>query len=156
MRLRIASVGRAKGGPEAALVSDYMARASKAGRALGLGPVDLLEIDERKAQGKTAQAEALLRACPDGAFLIALDERGDTPTSPKFAQWLATARDAGRRDAVFLIGGADGLEPDLVARCDKVLSFGRLVWPHMLARAMLSEQIYRATQILSGTPYHRV
>lgn len=133
-----------------------MARASKAGRALGLGPVDLLEIDERKAQGKTAQAEALLRACPDGAFLIALDERGDTPTSPKFAQWLATARDVGRRDAVFLIGGADGLAPDLVARCDKVLSFGRLVWPHMLARAMLSEQIYRATQILSGTPYHRV
>lgn len=156
MRLRIAAVGRAKGGPEAALVSDYIKRTGKSGRPLGLGPVELSEIDERKAQGKAAQAEALRRACPEGAVLIALDERGDTVTSPQFTDWIAKARDSGAREVCFLIGGADGLDPALAAECRHVLSFGRLVWPHMLARAMLAEQIYRATQILAGTPYHRV
>lgn len=154
--MHIVSVGRAKSGPESDLVDDYMARAGKTGRALGLGPVTLTEIDERKAQGKPAQAAALLRAAPDGALRIALDERGDTVTSPQFARWLAQARDAGRRDAVLMIGGADGLDPDLVAQSDKVLSFGRMVWPHMLVRVMVAEQVYRATQILAGTPYHRV
>jgi 23S rRNA (pseudouridine1915-N3)-methyltransferase len=156
VKVRIVAVGRAKAGPEAALAADYMARAGKAGRALGLGPVELSEIDERKAHGKAAQADALRRACGDGAYLIAMDERGAAATSPDFADWLAGARDAGRREAALLIGGADGLDPALVAECDRVLSFGRMVWPHMLVRAMLAEQVYRATQILAGTPYHRV
>ena len=155
MKLRIAAVGRARKSPEADLVSDYLMRATKAGRPLGLGPVEVVEIDERKAQTKSTQADALRRACPSGALGIALDERGNMVTSPNFASWLAQGRDAGRRDAVFLIGGADGHPPDLVGEADHVLSLGRLDWPHMLARAMLAEQIYRATQILSGTPYHR-
>jgi len=76
--------------------------------------------------------------------------------SPEFARLLARWRDEGRTGAAFLIGGADGLAPDLVARADLRLSFGRMVWPHMLARAMLAEQLYRAASILAGSPYHRV
>ncbi|MGR3540647.1 MAG: 23S rRNA (pseudouridine(1915)-N(3))-methyltransferase RlmH, partial [Hasllibacter sp.] len=94
-------------------------------------------------------------AVPGGAAIVALDERGRAMTSPDFAGWLARARDDGARDCAFLIGGADGLDPPLRDRADLVLSFGPMVWPHMLARAMLAEQLYRATQILAGTPYHR-
>ena len=75
--------------------------------------------------------------------------------SPDFAQGLAAWRDQGLGDVAFLIGGADGLDPDLRVSCDAALSFGKMVWPHMLARAMLTEQLYRAVTILAGSPYHR-
>ena len=75
--------------------------------------------------------------------------------SPDFAARLGRWRDDGRPDATFLIGGADGLDPALVARADVVLSFGAMVWPHMLVRVMLAEQLYRAATILAGGPYHR-
>ena len=87
---------------------------------------------------------------------MALDERGRTLTSPEFAATLARWRDAGRSEVAFVLGGADGIDPTLRDRADLVLSFGAMVWPHMLARVMLSEQIYRAATILSGSPYHRV
>ena len=87
---------------------------------------------------------------------MALDERGQMLSSPELAQRIADWRDAGRQDLAFVIGGADGLVPALRDRADLALSFGRLVWPHMLVRVMLAEQIYRAATILSGSPYHRV
>jgi 23S rRNA (pseudouridine1915-N3)-methyltransferase len=87
--------------------------------------------------------------------LVALDERGQMLSSPELAQRIADWRDAGRQDLAFVIGGADGLAPALRDRADLALSFGRLVWPHMLVRVMLAEQIYRAATILSGSPYHR-
>lgn len=86
---------------------------------------------------------------------MALDERGKLFTSPEFAARLSDWRDEGRSDIAFLIGGADGLDPNLRGRADVTLSFGKMVWPHMLARVMLAEQIYRATSILAGAPYHR-
>jgi 23S rRNA (pseudouridine1915-N3)-methyltransferase len=76
-------------------------------------------------------------------------------TSPDLAALLARWRDGGRQDAVFLIGGADGLDPSLRDKADAAEAFGRMVWPHMLVRVMLAEQIYRAATILSGSPYHR-
>ena len=76
-------------------------------------------------------------------------------SSPDFADLLARWRDDGTRDAAFVIGGADGLDPTLRAEADIALSFGRMVWPHMLARVMLCEQLYRAASILAGAPYHR-
>jgi 23S rRNA (pseudouridine1915-N3)-methyltransferase len=94
-------------------------------------------------------------AVPKGALLAALDERGETLDSPGLAAMLRRAAEAGRRDLAFAIGGADGLDPDLRDHADRVISFGRLVWPHMLVRAMLAEQLYRAASILAGTPYHR-
>ncbi len=155
MRLTIIAVGRLKSGPEAALVDDYLARANQAGRVLALGPSTVTEIDERKLCGRDDADSRLLAALPDGATAIALDERGKTLTSPDFATLLAGLRDRGVAETAFLIGGADGHGNAVRQRADRVLSFGPMVWPHMLARVMLAEQIYRAVSILGGGPYHR-
>ena len=157
MRIRIAAVGRmAARSPEAALVEDYLTRFAQTGRALGLGPATVAEVEDRRGGGKPAEAALLSRQVPDGAAIIALDERGRTLSSPDFAAALARFRDQGRPEAVCLIGGADGLDPALRDRADLVLSFGAMVWPHMLVRVMLAEQLYRAATILAGGPYHRV
>lgn len=153
MRLTLAAVGRLRAGPEKALVDDYLARFAKAGRPLGLPPVDLSEVDARGA-GTAAEADLLRRAAPKGALLCVLDERGERLSSPDLAARLAGWRD-GARDVAFLIGGADGLDPGLRAEAGFALSFGAMVWPHALARAMLAEQLYRAATILGGGPYHR-
>lgn len=103
----------------------------------------------------TAEADLLRRAIPKGATLWVLDERGAQMTSPDFAERLAAQRDAGQGDLAICIGGADGLAPDLRGEAALALSLGRMVWPHMLARVMLAEQLYRAASILAGSPYHR-
>ncbi len=156
MRVHILAVGRMKSGPEAILVSDYQTRFNRTGRALGLGPMTVVEVDDRKGGGQMGEATALRAAMPKGAMTVALDERGKVMTSPEFAKLLAKWRDQGCRDLAFLIGGADGLAPDLRDGCDHAISFGKMVWPHMLARAMLAEQLYRGAGILAGSPYHRV
>ena len=102
-----------------------------------------------------AEAALLERTVPSGALLVTLDERGRTMSSPDFAGLLARWRDAGRQEAAFLIGGADGLAPALRDTADQSISFGQMVWPHMLVRVMLAEQLYRAASILAGAPYHR-
>lgn len=150
----IAAVGRAGSGPEATLAADYCDRFGRLGRGLGLGPLTIVEVDTRKARSPEAEAAALARALPAGP-LCALDERGCTLTSPQFAALLAHWRDAGHAAAGFAIGGANGLDPGLRDRADTVLSLGPMVWPHLLVRAMLCEQLYRAAAILAGTPYHR-
>ncbi|MTH34696.1 23S rRNA (pseudouridine(1915)-N(3))-methyltransferase RlmH [Paracoccus limosus] len=155
MRMVIAAVGRLRNGPEAALIADYLDRHAKAGRALGLPPVTLAEVEDKRGGGMEAEAPLLERAIPAGAALVVLDERGKLLSSPEFAEVIAGWRDQAR-DIVFVIGGADGISPQLRDRADLAISFGRMVWPHMLARVMLAEQIYRATTILSGSPYHRV
>ena len=148
-------MGRLKSGPEATMVADYLKRAGAAGRGLGLGPIDLIEIDERKARDSATQSSQLLGKISSGAIVVALDERGETLTSPKFAKLIARERDDGAPEMAFLIGGADGHDASLRSAAKHRLSFGPMVWPHMLARVMLSEQIYRAVGILAGTPYHR-
>ena len=156
LRVRIAAVGRLAGrAPEAALIQDYLGRFAQTGRALGLGPAEVIEVEDRRGGGKSAEAALLSRQIPEGAAVIALDERGRLLSSPDLAAALARFRDDGRSDAVFLIGGADGLDPALRDRADLMLSFGAMVWPHMLARVMLAEQLYRAATILAGSPYHR-
>ena len=155
MRVHILAVGRMKSGPEATLVRDYRTRFDRTGRALGLGPLRLAEVDDRKGGGMTAESALLSGAIPGAAKTVALDQRGRVASSPEFSEMLARWRDQGCRDLAFLIGGADGLAADLRARADMTLSFGSMVWPHMLARVMLAEQLYRAAGILAGTPYHR-
>ena len=155
MRLTIAAVGRLRAGPELSLIDDYLARAGKAGRALALGPFDVHEIDERKAQNKTAQSARLIEAIPSGAVSVALDERGKTLNSPDFSQMIARVRDSGCPEMVFLIGGADGLDRPARDAASHRISLGPMVWPHMLVRVMLAEQLYRAVSILAGSPYHR-
>lgn len=155
MRVHVCAVGRLRTGPERALIDDYTTRFDRTGRGLGLGPLTITEVEDRRGGGMEAEATLLDRAIPRGAVVVALDERGQVMGSPEFADRLAGWRDSGRADVAFLIGGADGLAPDLRARADLALSFGRMVWPHMLARVMLAEQLYRAASILAGSPYHR-
>lgn len=155
MRLHLCAVGRLRAGPERALLDDYLQRFDRTGRPLGLGPAAEHEVEDRKGGGPAAEAALLGRAVPPGAALAVLDERGRLLSSPELAETLARWRDGGRQDAAFVIGGADGVDPALRDRADLVLSFGPMVWPHMLARVMLSEQLYRAATILGGRPYHR-
>jgi len=155
MKVTLCAVGKLRKSPELELISDYLERFGKAGRAIGLGPASVIEVEDKKNLGMEAEAALLERALPAGAVLVVLDERGEGVSSPEFAGKLAGWRDAGR-DVAFVIGGADGIAPGLRARADWALSFGRMVWPHMMVRVMLSEQLYRAGQILAGTPYHRV
>jgi 23S rRNA (pseudouridine1915-N3)-methyltransferase len=155
LRLTIVAVGRLKAGPEAALAADYLARFERAGRPLGLGPARVIEVEDRRGGGRPAEGALLAAAVPKGAFVTALDERGETLDSIAFATMLGRAAEDGRRDWAFAIGGADGLDPGFRARADRLLSFGPMVWPHLLVRAMLAEQLYRAASILAGTPYHR-
>ena len=154
MKVRIAAVGRLRSGAEAELIADYQTRFDRTGRALGLGPLDIREVEAKKG-GMEAEADLLRKAAADARPIIALDERGKTLTSPQFAEQLARWRDDGAPEACFLIGGADGLSPALRDEADHKLSFGKMVWPHMLARVMLVEQLYRAASILAGSPYHR-
>lgn len=156
MRLHLCAVGRLRSGPERVLVDDYLDRLGKTGRALGLGPVSEHEVEDKRGGGMAAEGELLARAVPAGAVLCILDERGQRLTSPEFAAQLAKWRDNGRQDAAFVIGGADGIDPSLRARANLAISFGAMVWPHMLVRVMLAEQLYRAATILAGSPYHRV
>ena len=153
MKLAIAAIGKPGRGPEALLAADYAARATAAGRALGLGPLELIDLEPRKS-GKAPEAELLLAAA-EGAHLIACDERGKTYGSRPFADHIAVLRDRGERRLVFAIGGADGLDASVLAAAASTLAFGPQTWPHALARVMLAEQLYRAVTILSGSPYHR-
>ncbi|WP_127901190.1 23S rRNA (pseudouridine(1915)-N(3))-methyltransferase RlmH [Solirhodobacter olei] len=155
MRVHICAVGRLRAGPERELVQDYLTRFDRTGRPLGLGPAILAEVEDKKGGGMEAEAALLARAVPSGALTCLLDERGKSLKSPDFADQLGRWRDAGRQDVAFLIGGADGLAPELRQGADFAISFGRMVWPHLLARVMLTEQLYRAATILAGSPYHR-
>ena len=159
MKVTIAAIGRMKSGPEADLLDTYLTRARQQGRQAGLSAVSVTEFAESRKPDATArkaeEAHAMLGACPPGATIVALDERGQTLTSPKFAELLNKSAEAGVRDLAFVIGGADGLDAGLRDEADKRLSFGPMVWPHMLARVMLAEQLYRAASILAGSPYHR-
>lgn len=156
MRLAVIAVGRV-GAREAerSLFEDYQIRFNQIARPLALGPLCEIEVEDRKNLGREAEAVLLERAVPAGAVIVALDERGREVSSPEFAALIARWRDDGAADLAFLIGGADGIAPRLRDRAHHVLSLGRMVWPHRLVRAMLSEQIYRAATILSGKPYHR-
>ena len=154
MRVSLCVVGRLRGGPERELLDDYLTRFDRTGRALGLGPINVIEVDAKKG-GMEAEAALLRKAIPKGALIVIMDERGKVMTSPEFANKMADWRDNSQRDLAFIIGGADGIAPDLRAEADFAISFGKMVWPHMLVRVMLSEQLYRAASILSNGPYHR-
>jgi 23S rRNA (pseudouridine1915-N3)-methyltransferase len=157
MRLLLAAVGRLKHGPEAELVADYAQRIRRSGRALGFAEFSIVEIDapERDSKNRILKEGELLLERTEGAFRIALDERGKSKSSAEFAELLARRRDEGRPSCAFLIGGADGLADSVKAACPAAISFGRATFPHLLVRVMLCEQIYRAMTILSGHPYHR-
>jgi 23S rRNA (pseudouridine1915-N3)-methyltransferase len=154
VRIAILAVGRLGRSPEALLSRDYVDRADANGRSHGLHPVELIEIHSRKP-GRDAEAGAILAAIDGGDRLVACDERGATFTSRRFAEWIVDKRDRGATRLAFVIGGADGLAPAVLEAAHERLAFGAQTWPHALARVMLAEQIYRATTLVAGGPYHR-
>lgn len=153
MKIAVVAIGRLPRSPETELVKLYAERATASGRALGLGPVEVIEVESRKP-GKAAEAEALRSHLAD-SHVVACDERGKARPSRAFAEEIGALRDRGVRRLVFVIGGADGLDAELVRAAQGTLAFGPQTWPHAMARAMLTEQIYRAVSILAGSPYHR-
>jgi 23S rRNA (pseudouridine1915-N3)-methyltransferase len=155
MRIHLLAVGRLRAGPERDLVDDYRTRFNRSGRPLGLGPLVEVEVEDKRGLGMGAEADLLARVLPAGALLVVLDERGAAMSSPEFAAQLARWRDGGRQDLALVIGGADGIDPALREKADAALSLGRMVWPHLLVRVMIAEQLYRAATILGGGPYHR-
>ncbi len=159
MRIVVAAVGRLKQGPERELSERYRKRAADAGRRLGFRGVEIVEIRESKARESDKrmieESIALATVVPEGAVTIVLDERGENLDSLEFTREIMRWRDAGRPEAVFVIGGADGLAANLRERADLLLAFGAATWPHQLVRIMLLEQLYRAATLLAGHPYHR-
>lgn len=151
MRLTIAAVGRVRDGPLQALYNDYVRRLT--------WPLALKEVEERRkltpARRIEAESRLLAGAVPDGAVIVTLDQRGKPLSSEDFAARLGRWQDDGVGDIAFVIGGADGLDPSWRRRASLVLSLGPMTWPHLLARVMLAEQLYRAQSILAGHPYHR-
>lgn len=158
MRVLVAAIGRLRAGPEADLVNDYAARIRASGRSVGLHPFDIIEVEAPRGLDGVKRQEresAQLIEAAAGAFVVALDERGETMSSEAFASLIARKRDDGAAAIAFVVGGADGHHPSLAARAAHSIAFGRATFPHMLVRVMLVEQIYRAVTILSGHPYHR-
>jgi 23S rRNA (pseudouridine1915-N3)-methyltransferase len=159
MRLIVAAVGRLKDGAERELLERYRNRFGELGKRLGLNPVTWHELSE--SRGATAakrcaeEGAALLKLARDADSIIALDERGKTMTSRAFAQLLGKIRDGGAGTLAILVGGPDGLAPDVREAAHAKLSLGAMTLPHGLARIVLAEQLYRAATILAGHPYHR-
>jgi 23S rRNA (pseudouridine1915-N3)-methyltransferase len=159
LRLLILAVGQSRGTPEGAMTEDYAGRARAFGKRYGFTAVSVEEVSVsklRESRGRMeAEGEKLADRIPQGAHVILLDARGKGMTSDAFAEMLGAMRDAGARDMVFIIGGPDGLVLPSHVKAGRSLAFGPQTWPHLMVRAMLSEQIYRALTILGGHPYHR-
>jgi 23S rRNA (pseudouridine1915-N3)-methyltransferase len=138
LKLHIVARGKIGRCPEAELIDRYAKRIS--------WPLQISELPEKGGKAPLLPAQSII---------IALDETGAQLGSVAFAQYLGNARDSGIKEARFLIGAADGLSDNERASAALLMSFGRATWPHMLARAMLVEQLWRATAIIAGHPYHR-
>lgn len=152
MHIHICAISKMKKkSPEEALINEYVKKTR--------WPILIKEFEEKRAltgdQLKTAESELLLASVPAGAKIIALDEGGELLSSRELAAKISTWQDDGVSDVVFLIGGANGHADSVKKRADLKLSFGRMTMPHMLARVVLAEQIYRVKSILDGHPYHR-
>ncbi|HEX2136118.1 MAG TPA: 23S rRNA (pseudouridine(1915)-N(3))-methyltransferase RlmH [Microvirga sp.] len=158
MRLAVIAVGRLKDGPERELTERYFERGQGLGRSLGLAPVQFVELPESRARredDRRAEEAAALLERAGSAVLIAFDERGRSPTSDAFAARIKRWRDEGRAALACVIGGPDGLAPEVRERADLVVSFGALTLPHQIVRVLVVEQLYRALTIILGHPYHR-
>ena len=159
MRLVVIAIGRLKQGPERELAERYLKRFDDIGRKLGFHGLEIHEIPENRARDAATriaeEATAILAAIPAKSVLVALDQLGDNVDSAAFARHLGRWRDESVANTIFVIGGADGLSPELRRMAKFRMAFGSATWPHQMVRVMLLEQVYRAATILAGHPYHR-
>ena len=150
MNIQILAPGRLKAGAHKDLFDDYLKRMDW---NISIHELDSKHKDQIKIH--TDECAQILDRIEPQNFVIALDERGKSISSREMAAHIQTLQNSGQAGIQFLIGGADGLNDTIRARANLLLSFGKQTWPHMLARVMLLEQIYRAQQILKNHPYHR-
>ncbi len=159
MRLLIAAVGKLKDDEERGICERYAKRLAVTGKPVGFGPLDIVELNESRAEAagarKADEAQRLLKAASTATLKIALDEHGRHFASDVFAKLLGKHADSGVKTCVFLIGGPDGHGDEVLNAADFKLSLGAFTLPHGLARVILIEQLYRAATILTGHPYHR-
>lgn len=151
MRIRVICIGLLKDSAELTLIQTYKKRFH--------WQLDIMEIPPKKGlSGQTLkeyEAKQILNLVPNESTLIALDERGVSFSSPDFAKIISQYQNQGQSTLYFCIGGADGLHESIRERANQLICFGKMTWPHMLARVLLIEQLYRAQQILSNHPYHK-
>ena len=155
MKITIRAAGLIKSGPERELIDDYLKRSRGIARNLGITDVSESAVDTRGAKSRAIETENILAPHNSGDILVILDERGKAITSRQMAAQIARWRDDGQRHVMIAIGGADGFEPSALPQNVVKWSFGNQTWPHKLVRVMITEQVYRALSILSGSPYHR-
>lgn len=159
MKVQIIAVGRMKAGPESDLAGKYFERFGKAAQGVGLGLEKILELPESRAPDsvlrRQEEGRAILERISAHVPVMALDERGKASGSVAFSKWLSGHRDQRGGGVCLVLGGPDGLDEAVRQRAEIVWSFGQMTWPHQLARIMLAEQLYRASSILAGHPYHR-
>ncbi len=159
MVIDIVAVGRLKTGPESELCARYLRRAIRTGPAAGFSGFAVQEVSESRARTaaarKSDEAAALGKALRHSDEIVVLDENGPAVTTQRFAADLRRAADSGKRRLSFVIGGADGLAPELLRRADRTVAFGAFTWPHQIVRILLAEQLYRAMTIFTKHPYHR-
>lgn len=152
MKTSLVAVGRIREPNYRAVCAEY------AGRIARFAPFNMHEVKEARGleglQAARAEAPRLLKQLPEGVWAVSLDERGRQMTSVELARWLEKLRDRGTRQLAFVVGGAWGFDPTIVARCNESLRLSSMTLPHELARVVLLEQYYRAWTILRGLPYH--
>lgn len=144
LKIDVIAVGKLKNGPFYELLQEYQKRIRWK-----------LTVHELEAETQEAEIARITARLDNDAIIIAMDERGNGLKSIDFADTINRFQESGTDHIQFIIGGADGLNDDIRGRANLLLSFGQQTWPHMLARIMLLEQIYRAQQIIAGHPYHR-
>ena len=154
MKIIICASGRLRNSPELSLLKKYQVRSEKIGKLINFSSINILEYDAAK-WNKLLTNGTLLKSFSSKSYKVLLDERGNFFSSTSFAEIIRRQRDNGAEELVFFVGGADGIPDGLSTKFDEILSFGKMVWPHFLARVMLMEQIYRTSTILAGLPYHK-
>ncbi len=150
VRIDVIAAGRLRKGPYWELGQEYEKRIR--------WPLTVYEIESKYTDPRTVredEARKIREHLKDNAFVVVLDERGGGLRSLDFAKTIEKLQNNGESHIQFIIGGADGLTDETRSRANLLLSFGQQTWPHLLARVMLLEQVYRAQQILAGHPYHR-
>ncbi len=155
MNISLIAVGRMSNCPEANLVQKYKERFDKLSPLIGMKPLKIIEIDERKFRTPSVQARKIREKLEAETCVFLFGEKGKSLSSKEFSKFLSKQRDLGVRQQIFIIGGAFGLCPSLEKDSNGILSLGKMVWPHFLARVLVVEQIYRAASLITGGGYHK-
>ncbi|MDG2097802.1 MAG: 23S rRNA (pseudouridine(1915)-N(3))-methyltransferase RlmH [Paracoccaceae bacterium] len=156
MHITICAIGRMRNGPHLDLFNTYQKRFNQNARQIGFKKLNLVEVEDKNKNALKTETQMLKKAVAKATSVFGLDEFGEQLDSMEFATLLKALKNQNEKEISFVIGGADGLDKEFKKSCGRLISFGPMVWPHMLARVMLSEQLYRASTIMLNNPYHRL